>query len=117
MSKNAVIWHNPRCSKSRTTLSILEERGASTDVVEYLKAPPTPQEIASVLEMLDISPRELMRKKEEVYKSLDLGNEALTSQDLIAAMAENPILIERPIVIVDGKAVIGRPPEQVATLF
>jgi arsenate reductase len=117
MSKNAVIWHNPRCSKSRTTLSLLEERGASTDVVEYLKNPPTPQEIAHVLEMLGVSPRELMRKKEEVYGSLGLGNEALSSQDLIAAMAANPILIERPIVIVDGKAVIGRPPEQVATLF
>ena len=117
MSKNAVIWHNPRCSKSRITLSLLEEKGASTNIVEYLKDPPSPQEIEDVLNLLGMSPRELMRKKEQVYKSLNLNDESLSSQDLIAAMAANPILIERPIVIVDGKAAIGRPPEQVANLF
>ncbi len=110
------IWHNPRCSKSRQTMGILEEKGIEADVVKYLEETPSVQEIKSVLKKLNISARELMRTKEDEYKSLGLKDE-MDEEKLIEAMAEHPKLIERPIVIKGEKAVLGRPPEKVLELF
>lgn len=108
MSK-LTIWHNPRCSKSREAISILEESGCENEVVKYLEEKPSAEELKKVLKMLGFSSvREWMRTKEEIYKELDLKNET-DEEKLIQAMAENPKLIERPVLIKDGKAIIGRP--------
>jgi len=115
MSKVA-IWHNPRCSKSRNAANLLEERGVEAEVVRYLDTPPTKEEIKEVLKMLGISARELMRTKEAIYKELGL-KDVEDEEKLIEAMAEHPKLIERPIVIKDGKAAIGRPIEKVIELL
>ncbi|WP_339831171.1 arsenate reductase (glutaredoxin) [uncultured Parvibaculum sp.] len=112
-----VIYHNPRCSKSRQTLALLEEHGHAPQVIEYLKAPPSAAELQAILKKLKMKPRDLMRKGEDVYKSLGLDNEKLTDEKLLRAMVENPILIERPIVVMGAKARIGRPPESVLELF
>ncbi len=117
MSTETIIYHNPRCSKSRQTLALLEENGVTPTVVEYLNHPPDAATLQKLLSMLDLEPRELMRQKESVYKELDLSNPALDSADLIAAMQTNPILIERPIVVRGDKAVIGRPPENVLAIL
>ncbi|HIG78654.1 MAG TPA: arsenate reductase (glutaredoxin) [Cycloclasticus sp.] len=111
------IYHNPRCSKSRQTLQLLEEKGVQPKVIEYLKVAPSQAELASVLSLLALSPRELMRKGEAVYKKLGLSDASLTDEQLIGAMIENPILIERPIVLANGKAAIGRPPENVLDIL
>ena len=113
---NITIWHNPRCSKSRNAANLLEERGIEAEVVKYLDTPPSKEEIKEVLKMLGISARELMRTKEEIYKELDLKN-IEDEEKLIEAMAEYPKLIERPIVIKDGKAAIGRPIEKIIELI
>ncbi|MHA1001485.1 arsenate reductase (glutaredoxin) [Leclercia pneumoniae] len=112
---NAVkIYHNPRCSKSRETLSLLQSNGIEPDVVLYLETPPDADTIKALLQMLGMgSARELMRQKEELYKSLNLADSHLSEAALIQAMVENSKLIERPIVVANGKARIGRPPEQV----
>ena len=110
------VWHNPRCSKSRNTVNLLEERGVEAEVVRYLDTPPTKEEIKEVLKMLGISARELMRTKEAIYKELGL-KDVDDEEKLIEAMAEHPKLIERPIVIKDGKAAIGRPIEKVIELL
>jgi len=107
------IWHNPRCSKSREAISILEENGCDNEVVKYLEATPDSAEIKSTLKMLGLSARELMRTKEDIYKELNLKDE--TDEDkLIEAMANNPKLIERPVLFKDGKAIIGRPTSIIA---
>jgi len=111
-----MIWHNPRCSKSRQTLGILEEQGVEAEVVKYLEETPSAEEIKAVLKKLNISARELMRTKEDEYKTLGLKDET-DEQKLIEAMAAHPKLIERPIVIKGDKAVLGRPPEKVLELF
>jgi len=111
------IYHNPRCSKSRQTLQLLEEKGVKAEIVEYLKDAPSKTELESVLTLLALSPRDLMRKGEAVYAELNLKDEALSNDQLIAAMLENPILIERPIVLANGKAAIGRPPESVLDIL
>ena len=111
------IYHNPRCSKSRQTLAILEEKGIEPTVIEYLTTPPSATDLASILSMLNLSPRELMRTKEDAYKDNNLSDDALTNDQLIQAMIDNPILIERPIVVRNDKAVLGRPPENVEGLF
>lgn len=113
---NVTIWHNPRCSKSREAFKLLEEKGIQADVVKYLDNPPTKEELKEVLKMLGITPRELMRTKEAIYKELNL-KEVNDEEKLIEAMAEHPKLIERPIVIKKGKAVIGRPIEKVIELL
>ena len=114
--KNVKIWHNPKCSKSRNTLELLNEKGVEVEVVKYLETTPTKDELVEVLKMLNISARELMRTKEDIYKELNLKDE--NSEDkLIDAMVENPKLIERPIVIKDGKAAIGRPIENIIELL
>jgi arsenate reductase len=111
--KSAVIYHNPRCSKSREALKILEEKEYHITVVEYLKQPLGKLEMNNVLKMLSLEPREAMRKKEKPYQELNLDDDGLSRMELIAAMVNNPILIERPIVVVKEKAVIARPPEKV----
>lgn len=111
------IWHYPRCSKSRQTLALLEERGVEPQIRKYRQDPPDADTLAEVLDMLGMSPRELMRKKEDAYKELGLDDESLSRDALLEAMVENPALIERPIVLADGKAVLGRPPENVLELF
>jgi len=110
------IWHNPRCSKSRNAAALLEERGVEAEVVKYLETPPSREEIVEVLKMLGISARELMRTKEDIYKTLNLKEES-DEEKLIDALAENPKLIERPVVIKDGKAAIGRPIENIIALL
>ncbi len=117
MSEQLKILHNPRCSKSRLTKQIIDDKGISVEVVEYLKTPPTAEELETILQMLQMEPRELMRKHEAPYKELGLDDESLDRQALIQAMVDNPILIERPIVIRGDKAVIGRPPENVLDLL
>jgi arsenate reductase len=114
--QNVKIWHNPRCSKSRSAAALLEEKGVEAEVVKYLDTPPTKKELKEMLKMLGISARELMRTKEDIYKELDLKNES-NEEKLIEAMVENPKLIERPIVIKDGKAAIGRPIENIIELL
>jgi len=111
------IYHNPRCSKSRQTLALLTDRGETPQIIEYLKHAPTEAEIREVTEMLGLSSvRDMMRTGESIYKELNLKDVA-DEDKLIRAMVENPKLIERPIVIKDGKAKIGRPPESVLSLF
>ena len=118
MSESSVrIFHNSRCSKSRATLAILEETGADADVINYLDTPPTPDELKHILALLDMTPRALMRTGESVYRELALDSTDLSDEELIAAMVANPILIERPIVVANGKAVIGRPPENVREIL
>ncbi|EKM0363018.1 arsenate reductase (glutaredoxin) [Cronobacter turicensis] len=118
MSRDVTIYHNPRCSKSRETLSLLTERGIEPDVVLYLETPPDAATIKTLLKQLGFSQaRELMRTKEELYKTLDLADASLSEEALIQAMVANPKLIERPIVVSDGKARLGRPPEQVLEIL
>jgi len=111
------IYHNPRCSKSRQTLQLLEENGVQAEVIQYLKTPPTADELESILIMLDIQPRELMRTKEAEYKATGMDNPELSRDALIAGMVNTPKLIERPIVLANGKAAIGRPPESVLAIL
>ena len=110
------ILHNPRCSKSRQTLALLEEKGISPEIVEYLKAAPTATEITDIAAKLGVAPRDMMRKGEAVYKEQGL-KDVNDDAALIQAMADNPILIERPIVLASGKARIGRPPESVLEIL
>ena len=114
--QNVKIWHNPRCSKSRSAVALLEEKGVEAEIVKYLETPPTKEELREMLKMLDISARELMRTKEDVYKALNLKEEN-DEDKLIDAMVSNPKLIERPIVIKNGKAAIGRPVENIIELL
>jgi arsenate reductase len=114
---DVTIWHNPRCSKSRQTLQLLVDRGIEPTIVEYLKTPPSEAELTHALAELGAGPRDLMRKKEAPYKELGLDDPARTDAELIAAMAAHPVLIERPVVFVDGRAALGRPPENVLQLF
>ena len=107
------ILHNPRCSKSRQTLAILSENGIDVDIIEYLKDVPSKETLKQIINILGIKPRDLLRKGEGVYKENNLRREGLTDDDLIQFMIDNPILIERPIVYDDNRAIIGRPPENV----
>lgn len=111
------IYHNPRCSKSRATLHLLEARGLKPKIVEYLKTPPSAAELKAILKKLGMKPRDLLRKGEPVYAELGLKDCQLSDDQLIALMVKNPILIERPIVISGGKAAIGRPPEKVLEIL
>ena len=111
------IFHNPRCTKSRQTLQLLKDQGIDPVIVEYLKTPPTAMELTDILVLLGKEARDVIRKAETAYKENDLGNPALTQEQLIAAMVKYPMLIERPIVIANGKATIGRPPENVLAIL
>ena len=112
-----IIYHNPRCSKSRQTLEILNQQDVDTEIVLYLENPPSAEEVASILEKLGLSSRDIIRKGEEEYKLLNIKDQSLTESELITFMSENPKLIERPIVVKDDKAIIGRPPENVLSLL
>ncbi len=111
------IYHNPRCSKSRQTLALLESEGITPTVIEYLKTPLDAKAIQQLLSQLGLSPRELLRKGEAIYKELGLKEASLSDEALIEAMVNHPKLIERPIVVHNNKAAIGRPPEAVLALF
>ena len=111
----ATIYHNPRCSKSTQALKLLEERNIDLTIVDYLENPPSKQAIKDILVMLGSSADSFIRKKELLYKELKLKD--ATGIQLVQAMAKHPILIERPIVISHGKAVVGRPPEKVLELL
>lgn len=116
--KTVTIYHNPRCSKSRETLALLEQHGVEPQVVLYLDTPPSVAELKKLLQQLGFtSARELMRKKEDLYKELKLADETLSEEQLLQAMVSNPKLIERPIVVKGSKARIGRPPEQVLEIL
>jgi arsenate reductase len=107
------ILHNPRCSKSRTTLQLLKDNGVEPEIILYLDTPPDAGQLTVILGKLNMQPRDLMRKGQSEYKELGLDNDQLSQEQLISAMIETPILIERPIVLANDKAAIGRPPESV----
>ncbi len=114
---STTIYHNPKCSKSRQTLELLRQNGVTPTIVEYLQTPPTAEELKEILAQLGMTPRELMRKKEAVYAGNNLGDPSLSDDDLIDFMVKHPILIERPIVLANGQAALGRPPEQVLEIL
>lgn len=111
------IYHNPRCSKSRQTLSLLQEQGLEPQIIEYLTHPPSKSQLKKILALLDMQPRDLMRQKEPDYKQCHLDDPNLTEDELIEAMIQHPKLIERPIVINGDKAALGRPPEHVLEIL
>ena len=115
--KKVTIWHNPRCSKSRETLALLQARNIDPEIVEYLRTPPSEAEIARVLALLALEPRDLMRSSESVYREHKIDDPSLTQQALIKVMHQHPILIQRPIVLANNKARIGRPPEVVLEIL
>ena len=112
-----VFYHNPRCSKSRQALALLEERGVAPKIVRYLESPPDAATLDRILKALDMEPRQLMRKQEAPYKELGLDDAKLSRAQLIKVMVEHPVLIERPILVKGAKAALGRPPEQVLTIL
>jgi arsenate reductase len=114
---NVVIYHNPRCSKSRQCLALLQARGIEPEQVLYLETPPEPAELRRLLKLLKMPARQLLRKGEAEFKELNLMDNALSENKLIEAMSEYPRLIERPIIVCGDKAVIGRPPENVLELI
>lgn len=116
-SQIVTIYHNPRCSKSRQALQLLQEHGHVPQVVEYLKTPPDKEQLKKILDLLNVEPRQLMRTGEKGYKELGLDRPDLSRDELIEAMVRHPILIERPIVLTQGKAAIGRPPEKVLEIL
>ena len=111
------IFHNPRCSKSRATLALLQERGIEPDITLYLETPPGADELRAILEKLGMTARDLIRKGEAEYSEASLADNSLTEDQLIAAMVAAPRLIERPIVLANGRAAIGRPPESVLDIL
>lgn len=111
------LYHNPRCSKSREALALLQEKGIAPEIILYLEKPPTPKMLKDLLAQLNMSARQLLRKTEDVYKELNLSDERITEAALIKLMVAHPKLIERPIAINGNKAVIGRPPENILTIL
>ena len=112
-----IVYHNPKCSKSRQTLELLNRQGIKPTIIEYLKTPPSSKKLKEIIELLRFTPRNLIRKQEATYTENKLDDFSLSDDGLIEAMAKHPILIERPIVIVNDKAVIGRPPEEVLKII
>jgi arsenate reductase (glutaredoxin) len=117
MSTEITIYHNPRCSKSRAVLDLLREQGYEPHIVEYLKNPPSEAELAEILTLLSMEPRALMRRKEEEYAQAGLDDPGLSRTQLIKALHDYPRLIERPIVLANGKAALGRPPESILEIL
>ncbi len=111
-----IIYHNPRCSKSRQALALLRENGVEPEVIEYLKTPPTKSALRDLLRKLDLSAHDILRAKEDEYKKLGLSPDTAENK-ILAAIAANPILLERPIIIKGNRALIGRPPENVLELL
>ena len=112
-----VIYHNPRCSKSRATLELIRSRGIEPRIIEYLKHPPSPEALAQILQRLGLGPRALMRRQEPEYREAALDDPGLGDETLLRAMSQRPRLIERPIVVVGARAAIGRPPEKVLDIL
>ena len=112
-----VIYHNSGCSKSRETLQILQDSNIEPEIIDYLKTPPSAQELKRIIEMLGVSARDLLRRTEEVYKQANLDNDSLSDDDIINAIVEHPALLQRPIVICGDRAVIGRPPTLVLEII
>ena len=117
MTDELTIYFNPKCSKSRLSLELLEQQGQQAEVIEYLNTPPDAATLEAILDMLGMEPRELMRKHEKEYAAAGLDNPELSRAELITAMIAHPRLIERPIVVKNGKAVIGRPPEKILDIL
>lgn len=117
MAHGITLYHNPRCSKSRQTLALLQEHGARTKIVLYLETPPSETALADLVKKLGITPRDLLRKGEDAYKQLGLADPQLSDAEILKAMATHPKLIERPIAIKGNRAVLGRPPENVVELL
>lgn len=117
MSSDVRIYFNPKCTKCRLSMQLLDDKGIKPDVIEYLEQPPTTSELNEILNLLGLEPRELMRKREAPYTEQNLDDENLSREELIQAMIENPILIERPIVINGKEATIGRPPEKILDII
>ena len=111
------IYHNPLCSKSRQTLQLIRDQGIDPEIIEYLKTPPSKSKLLEILKLLGLEPRDLMRKKETPYQENHLDDQRLSRDRLVETMISHPILIERPIVLANGKAVIGRPPESVLAIL
>ncbi len=111
------IFHNPRCSKSRQTLQLIEEAAQEVEVIEYLQNPPTVEELRGVVALLELTARDLVREGEAVFRDLDVDLSALSDDTVIELIVANPILMQRPIVVGNGKAIIGRPPENVLELW
>ena len=111
------ILHNPRCSKSRQTLEIINSKSVSVEVIEYLKTPLKYYDLLKIIKLLNVNPRDIIRKGESIYKEKNLANDKFTDEELTKYMVENPILIERPIVFDDNSAIIGRPPENVLKII
>ncbi len=111
------IYHNPRCSKSRQSLALLEENGVNPEIILYLDHPPTEAGLSAVLAKLGVGPRDIIRKGEDAYKEKNLADDSLSDTQLVAAMVAHPILIERPIIVRGDRAVVGRPPENVLELL
>ena len=117
MADDITIYINPKCTKCRLSMELLEENNVSANVVEYLSTPPSKEQLEEILHLLKLEPRELMRQFEEPYKANNLDNTELSRDELIQAMIDHPILIERPIVINGNKATIGRPPERILEIL
>ena len=111
------ILHNPRCSNSRQTLEIINSKSVSVEVIEYLKTPLKYDDLLKIIKLLNVNPRDIIRKGESIYKEKNLANDKFTDEELTKYMVENPILIERPIVFDDNSAIIGRPPENVLKII
>ena len=114
---NVTIFHNPRCSKSNQTLKLLRDRGIQPDIIEYLSTPPSAEQLKEILDLLAMHPRDLMRKRESPFNDLGLDDANVDRDTLINAMIDNPILIQRPIVLSNGKAAIGRPPKNILNIL
>ncbi len=112
-----IIYHNPRCTKSRQTLKLIQDQGIEPKIIEYLNTPPSASELRKLLKQMGLRATQLVRKKEPEYKKAGLDRDGVTDEDIIAALVKYPKLIERPIVIAGGRAVLGRPPENVLKLL
>ncbi len=117
MHAKIIFYHNPHCSKSRQTLQLLHDKGIKPEIIDYLKHPPSKAQLKNILHLLGMAPRDLMRINDPSYKALALNNAALSEDDLITAMMEHPALIERPIVLANGRAAVGRPPGNVLAIL
>lgn len=112
-----IIYHNPSCSKSRETMQILESNNLTPRVIEYLDEPPTQQELKTIIEKLGMSARDLLRTTEPIYQEAKLDSDALSEDEIIAAICEHPVLLQRPIVVSGNQAIIGRPPVKVLDII
>ena len=112
-----VIYHNPRCSKSRETLQLLEDNNVTPEIIEYLEDPPTASELSGIIAKLGVGARDLLRTTEQVYRDAELDDDSLTDEEIIEAICEYPALLQRPIVVAGEKAIIGRPPSRVLDIL